>query len=163
MVGCQTGSQADRIVHYWITSTEGNFLQQDSHPRPKIISLLQAARYPQGYLWFVLVSALDLMMTWVVLHFGGQEVNALADHILQRWALTGMVIYKFALVAFVIAICEVVGYYRPRVGWALIWFGVFITFLPVILAFSHLIDSIYVKELPLPEATILDAPETTGD
>ena len=110
--------------------------------RPKALALLQAARYPQLYVWFIFVSALDLMLTWVVLYFGGREVNLLADFILQRWALTGMVIYKFMLVVLVIFICEVVGYYRAKAGRNLARFAVAITLLPVIVAFIHLLAAV---------------------
>ena len=111
--------------------------------RTKVIALWQAARYPQAYVWFIFVSALDLMMTWVVLYFGGREVNALADFILQRWQLAGMVVYKFALVVFVICICEIVGHFRSKLGRRLAWFGVLITLVPVIVAFSHLLVDVY--------------------
>lgn len=110
--------------------------------RPKALALLQAARYPQAYVWFIFVSALDLMLTWVVLYFGGREVNLLADFILERWTLTGMVIYKFVLVVFVIFICEIVGHYRAKAGRNLARFAVAITLLPVIVAFIHLLAAI---------------------
>ena len=35
--------------------------------------------YENHYTWFVLVSALDIMLTWLVLHAGGREANAIAD------------------------------------------------------------------------------------
>ncbi len=107
-------------------------------PKSSRIPLFRVARYPQAYVWFIFVSALDLMMTWVVLYFGGREVNVLADYILERWALTGMVVYKFTLVVFVIFICEVVGHYRPRLGRRLSIFAVLITLVPVIIAITHL-------------------------
>jgi hypothetical protein len=110
-------------------------------PKSNGIPLLRAARYPQAYVWFIFVSALDLMMTWVILYFGGREVNLLADYILERWALTGMVIYKFALVILVIFICEIVGQHRPRLGRRLSIFAVLITLVPVIIAFTHLLGA----------------------
>ena len=123
--------------------------------RPKALALLQAARYPQLYVWFIFVSALDLMLTWVVLYFGGREVNLLADFILDRWALTGMVIYKFVLVVVVIFICEIVGHYRIKLGRNLARFAVAITFLPVIVAFIHLLAAIQghpgFQDIPLGE------------
>ncbi len=112
-------------------------------PKSNRFPLLRAARYPQAYVWFIFVSALDLMMTWVVLYFGGREVNVLADYILDRWALPGMVVYKFALVVFVIFICEVVGHYRPRLGRRLSVFAVLITLVPVIIAFTHLLAAVH--------------------
>lgn len=132
------------------------------------IPLLRAARYPQRYVWFVFVSALDLMMTWVVLHFGGQEVNALADYILDRWALPGMVVYKFTLVVFVILICEVVGHYRPRQGKRLATFAVLITLVPVIIAFAHLLGAVYgpqhtADDATTPAAITESMPEASGD
>ncbi len=114
------------------------------------IPLLRAARYPQAYVWFIFVSALDVMMTWVVLYFGGREVNALADYILQRWALTGMVVYKFALVVFVIFICEIVGHYRHSLGRKLAVFAVFITIFPVVVAFTHLLAAVHGRGPPEP-------------
>ena len=42
-------------------------------PKSSRIPLFRVARYPQAYVWFIFVSALDLMMTWVVLYFGGRE------------------------------------------------------------------------------------------
>ncbi|MCH8054225.1 MAG: hypothetical protein IH895_09205 [Planctomycetes bacterium] len=112
-------------------------------PESNGIPLLRNARYPQAYVWFIFVSAMDVMMTWVVLYFGGREVNVLADYILDRWALTGMVIYKFALVIFVIFICEVVGHHRDRLGRRLSIFAVVITLVPVIIAFTHLLGAVY--------------------
>jgi len=138
------------------------------HPKRNRFSLLRAARYPQAYVWFVFVSALDLMMTWVVLYFGGREVNVLADYILDRWALTGMVVYKFALVILVIFICEIVGHYRPRLGRRLSIFAVVITLVPVIIAFTHLLAAVYgpqpaTDDAVDPAAIIEFMPEASDD
>ncbi len=137
-------------------------------PEGNRIPLLRVARYPQAYVWFVFASALDLMMTWVVLYFGGQEVNVLADYILDRWALTGMVFFKFALVVFVIFICEVVGHYRPRLGRRLSIFAVLITLVPVIIAFTHLLGAVYGPQpadddTTAPPAITESMPESSGD
>ena len=137
-------------------------------PESNGIPLLRNARYPQAYVWFIFVSAMDVMMTWVVLYFGGREVNVLADYILDRWALPGMVVYKFALVVFVIFICEVVGQYRPRLGRRLSIFAVVITLVPVIIAFTHLLGAVYGPQPAEDNATeppaILDSmPEVSGD
>ena len=138
------------------------------HPKRNRFSLLRAARYPQAYVWFVFVSALDLMMTWVVLYLGGREVNVLADYILDRWALTGMVVYKFALVVLVIFICEIVGHYRPRLGRRLSIFAVVITLVPVIIAFTHLLAAVYgpqpaTDDAVDPAAIIEFMPEASDD
>jgi Domain of unknown function (DUF5658) len=90
--------------------------------------------YPQVYLWYVLVSSLDIMFTWVLLHMGGEEVNVLADYILRRWDLTGLVVFKFMLVSLVICVCEYVGRRRPKLGRILAEWAVGITCIPVLLA-----------------------------
>lgn len=138
------------------------------HPKSNRFALLRVARYPQAYVWFIFVSAMDLMMTWVVLYFGGREVNVLADYILDRWALPGMVVYKFALVVFVIFICEIVGQYRPRLGRRLSIFAVVITLVPVIIAFTHLLTVVYgsqpaAEETTDPPAIIESMPEASDD
>ncbi len=138
------------------------------HPKSNRFPLLRAARYPQAYVWFIFVSAMDLMMTWVVLYFGGREVNVLADYILDHWALPGMVVYKFALVIFVIFICEIVGQYRPRLGRRLSIFAVVITLVPVVVAFTHLLGAVYgpqpaAEDTTDPAAIIESMPEDSGD
>ena len=77
---------------------------------------MRHVHYPQYYLWFVLLAALDVMATWVVLHMGGREANAFANWVLQRWQLPGMVLLKFAAVVLVVIICEYIGTQRPKTG-----------------------------------------------
>jgi len=90
--------------------------------------------YPSTYLWYVLVSTLDLMFTRVMLHFGGEETNLIADFVLGRWNIVGLILFKFALVFLVICICEFVGRRRPRTGLYLIQWAVGITWIPVLLS-----------------------------
>ena len=98
----------------------------------------RAALYPDLYVWYVLFAALDIMLTWIVLHFEGEEVNPVALGILQRYGLAGMVAYKFMLVTLVILICETVGHARDRVGRKLAEWAVAITAIPVIIALTQL-------------------------
>ena len=90
--------------------------------------------YQNEYAWFVLVSALDVMLTWVILVLGGREVNAVANSVLSRWGLRGLVAFKFALVVFVILICEAVGRRRPETGRKLARAAVAITCFPLVWA-----------------------------
>jgi hypothetical protein len=90
--------------------------------------------YENHYTWFVLVSALDVMLTWVVLHAGGREANALADAVLRNYGLGGMVAFKFALVALVIVICEVVGRRSIDTGRRLATWAVALTCVPLLVA-----------------------------
>jgi len=90
--------------------------------------------YPNGYVWFVFVSALDIMLTWMVLHAGGFEANVLANNIIWRYGLPGLVTFKFALVIFVICLCEIVGRRKTHSGKVLLTGGIVITCMPVALA-----------------------------
>ena len=86
------------------------------------------------YVWFIFVSSLDIMLTAVVLSFGGREVNGLAAVALNRFGLPGMVVFKFLLVTFVICICEIVGQKAPKTGRRLAEWAVALTCVPLVLA-----------------------------
>ena len=53
--------------------------------------------YQNAYVWLVFMSAMDTMMTYLVLYFGGMEVNGVAADILNYYGFKGMVAFKFAL------------------------------------------------------------------
>jgi hypothetical protein len=92
--------------------------------------------FPNGYVWFVFVSSLDVMLTWVILHFGGAEQNALAERIIYRYGLPGLVVFKFAIVVFVIGLCETIGHKHRESARKLLSLGIIITCFPVALAFG---------------------------
>lgn len=94
--------------------------------------------FPHHYVWYIFVSSLDVMFTWVLLHFGGVEVNAIANHVLGQWDLVGLVIFKFSLVSFVICVCEYVGRHNYSLGKNLGEWAVGITWIPVLLAMLQL-------------------------
>lgn len=95
-------------------------------------------RYPGAYLWFVFVSALDIMLTWVILESGGSEVNPVADAVIQRFGLQGMVAFKFSLVIFIVIMCEWMGRRSDRHGKKIAEWSVAVTAIPVVLAFVML-------------------------
>jgi len=101
------------------------------------------ALYPDVYVWYVLFSALDIMMTWIILHLDGVELNVLADWVIELGGLPAMVFYKFVLVMLVVAICEVVGRRRERLGRRLAKWSVAITVIPVAVAFAQLISEVW--------------------
>ena len=94
--------------------------------------------FSNGYVWFVFVSALDIMLTWVVLHLGGREANALANAIIYRYGLPGLVVFKFALVVIVVLICEFVGRRKHESARLLLSVGIMVTCMPVVLALALL-------------------------
>jgi hypothetical protein len=91
--------------------------------------------YPNHYTWFVLLSALDIIMTYVVLWAGGYEANSYAAGIIHRWGVPGMAIYKCVLIAIVVGICELVGRRNIRAGRNLATAAVVLSIFPVALAF----------------------------
>jgi hypothetical protein len=95
--------------------------------------------YQRAYLWFVLVSALDITFTWTIISLGGKEVNAVADAVIAHTGFAGMMIYKFCLVLLVVVICEVVGRHRRALGRVLASWSVAITAIPVVLSLVQLV------------------------
>lgn len=87
--------------------------------------------YPNAYTWFVFVSAMDIMLTWVILWQGGAEVNPVARIVIERWGLNGAIVFKFALAIFVIGICEYIGRRRGSTGRRLAVAAVAISAIPV--------------------------------
>jgi len=95
--------------------------------------------YESHYIWFIFVSSLDLMMTWIVLYLGGREANPLAKHVLDAFGMNGMVAYKMALVVFVIILCEWIGRRSHPAGRRLATVAVAMTCIPILIAFTLLL------------------------
>jgi len=103
----------------------------DAQANPRFTLLTRHMHYPNAYAWLLLLSSMDIMLTWVILLFGGSELNPLADQIIDHFGLTGMIIYKFGLIVFFITICEIVGTLRDSTGWLLSRLSVMIACVPV--------------------------------
>jgi len=99
----------------------------------------RALRYQNHYVWFVFISALDVMLTWVILFFGGREANHVADFVIGRFGLPGLVMFKFAIVVFVVLLCEIVGRRRHGAGKRLAEWAIAITCIPVAAALYQLL------------------------
>ncbi len=91
-----------------------------------------AMRYPDWYVWFVFVSAMDIMLTWSIIELGGREVNPLADWVLQKYDYIGMVGYKFAVMMAVVLICEYIGRQDANHGKRLAQAAVWISAIPIV-------------------------------
>lgn len=92
----------------------------------------QDVLYPSRYLWLVLFSSMDIMLTWVVLAMGGREINWIAAQVIHEWGLPGAILFKFALVTLFIVACEMVGRMKPPTGRRLASVGVLISAFPVV-------------------------------
>jgi hypothetical protein len=88
--------------------------------------------YPNAYVWLVLVSSLDIMVTWVILHQGGREENPLARSVIEHFNLRGLVAFKFVLVTVFLLVCEFVGRRRPRTGRTMAYAAVGVSAAPVL-------------------------------
>lgn len=87
------------------------------------------------------MAAMDIMMTYIILSpaFEGVEVNVLADWILRSGGFYAAIVFKLAIVAMVITICEVVGRRHFGKGRRLAEWSVAITAIPVIASFAQLL------------------------
>jgi uncharacterized membrane protein len=66
--------------------------------------------YPDRYVWYVLVSALDIMITVTVLvHLGMREANTFAQWSINQFGTWGLIGLKFLSVILVVLICEYIG------------------------------------------------------
>ena len=101
--------------------------------------LWQPALYPLEYGWYVFLSSLDLLFTWMILRVGGREVNAIADWIIRNHDLRGLVLYKFALVIIVVLVCEIVGRHRPVTGLKLARWAIVLSAFPTVVGGVHLL------------------------
>lgn len=101
--------------------------------------LFAAALYPASYGWYVFLSAVDVIFTWIILRAGGREINALADWIIDRHNVAGLVMFKFAMVALVVLVCEVIGRRDFQRGLKLARWAVALSAFPVVVGGAHLL------------------------
>lgn len=87
--------------------------------------------HPNLYLWLVFFGAMDVILTRVILFFGGIEVNPLANEVIKAFGVPGMSVFKFSIIAMVILICEYIGRIRPRTGRGLAFVSVMISMAPI--------------------------------
>ena len=81
--------------------------------------------------WFVLASALDVAVTFLVLHYSSSgmtympivESNPVAQWFIGHWGFRGMAGYKFGMTLIVVVIAEFVGRQKPMVARILLWGG----------------------------------------
>ena len=101
---------------------------------------LPEMRYPNAYHWLVLVSALDVVLTMLVIYvWGGYEVNPVARAVIKEMGFVGAIAFKFAVVVLVIILCEVIGRLDDRTGRTLAVGAVIISAVPVAYTFALLL------------------------
>lgn len=103
--------------------------------------------YPKAYVSYIALAAMDVLLTAVILRAGGVEVNSIAAWVIERargiesTGLTGMALFKFATVCFVLIACEHVGRKRANLGKVLVQSAVAINVIPVFVAALQLLEA----------------------
>lgn len=93
----------------------------------------RTVKYPYFYLALAFVSAMDLILTYMVILIGGIEVNPIANAVLQSPAdFHGLILFKFAVVAAVIMICEFIARHTEIAARRLALWAVAISAFPVL-------------------------------
>ena len=91
---------------------------------------------------FILLNALDVFMTYIMLVTGNfRESNQIANFFLAGWGIKGLVYFKFALVALVTLIAQIVARKRMSTGRNLLNFGSLIVGGVVIYSFAMFLRS----------------------
>jgi hypothetical protein len=103
--------------------------------------------YQSAYVWFVFVSALDVMLTWKILDKGGDEVNPVAREVIDLWGFEGAILFKFAVVIWVVIACELVGRRRVVTGRRLAWTAVIVSASPVVYSLWLLLDHLVLRPI----------------
>lgn len=108
--------------------------QDDNQKRIRRIRFtdIPEMRYQNSYALFVFVSCLDIILTWVILYRGGEEVNPVAKLVIDAWGLPGAIIFKLSLMLFVIIACEIVGRNSDLKGRVLALVAILISSFPVV-------------------------------
>ena len=118
---------------------------------------LGTAAVQQETVLFVLVSSMDLFMTWILLDRGGGrfvESNPVARFFLYEWGPRGLVYFKFAMVIFVCVLAQIIARSKPRVAsWLLKGAVVLIAFV-VVYSLMLLLQNGNLEEIELETRTM---------
>lgn len=88
--------------------------------------------YPDRYVWYVFVSALDIMLTVTVLvHLGMREANSFAQWSIDHFGTWGLIGLKFLSVILVVMICEFIGRKEYRRGRRLAAIAIGLSLIPI--------------------------------
>ncbi len=88
--------------------------------------------YPDRYVWYVFVSALDIILTVTVLvHLGMREANTFAQWSIDHFGTWGLIGLKFLSVIVVVMICEFIGRRDVRRGGRLAYIAIGLSLIPI--------------------------------
>ena len=96
--------------------------------------------YPDRYVWYVFVSALDIMVTVTVLiHFGMHEANTFAQWSIDHFGTWGLIGLKFLSVIVVVFICEFVGKRDMKRGRQVATVAIGLSLVPITAAIAQIV------------------------
>lgn len=114
---------------------------------------LPPMRYPNAYTWLVFTSALDVVLTLLVIYvWEGHEVNPVAAAVIAYMGFFWAIVFKFATIVLVILLCEWIGRMRDRSGFKLAWAAVMIS--GVVVSYTFVLLFRAGPILPPPETVI---------
>lgn len=105
-------------------------MPQESSARLRGSSLLFGTIYHESEtLIYVLLSAVDLLVTYFLLSQQSDnlqfvEANPFARFFLDRWGIKGMIYFKFAMVALVCVVAQVIARWKPMTARLVLWFAI---------------------------------------
>ncbi|MCH8831068.1 MAG: hypothetical protein IID45_15970 [Planctomycetes bacterium] len=75
--------------------------------------------------WFILVSVLDIFLTYLLLRRGGfREANPLAFFFIAGWGIKGMIFFKMAMVTFITVLAQLIAVKNQRAARSVLYFGI---------------------------------------
>jgi len=91
---------------------------------------------------FILVSMLDVFMTYILLRTGHfRESNPIADYFIRHWGSRGMIYFKLSMTAFVCVMAQVIALKKPPKAAFVLKLGTLIVAGVVIYSFTLLMRS----------------------
>lgn len=72
--------------------------------------------YDDEYILLALISAVEVVVSFFYLQFGGHLFTSFIDSIIQQTSIYGILTFKLLLVAMVVFTCETLGYRKPALG-----------------------------------------------
>ena len=126
----------------------------EQHDRPTAVAaarplahhfawLRRPAAFEAAFCWYVLVCALDLMLTnFVINHAGAIEVNGVANRAIELAGFWGLIALKILTMLVVIGACEVLARQRRRAAVRLVEWAVAISAIPVVVTLAQLLAAL---------------------
>lgn len=101
--------------------------QRASHFPTLVRSMVAGpARLRDESMLFILVSALDFVMTWYLLQYDHpaiefSESNPIARYFIYGWGIKGMFAFKCLIVSFVVVLCQVIAVSDTKAASRVLW------------------------------------------